>query len=718
MDGFYPGCTYNAVMRVWPGRPHPLGATWDGLGVNVAVFSENATAVDICLFDSPAAEREANRIPLLERTDHVWHAYLPDVRPGQLYGLRVHGPYAPHAGHRFNPSKIVLDPYAKAIGRPLLWHDALFGYAPGRHGDDLVRDDRDTAAVAPLAAVIDPAFTWGDDRRPLTPWHDTVIYELHVKGFTYRHPQVPAPLRGTYLGLASDAALQHLSDLGVTAVELLPVHLHANDRHLVERGLMNYWGYNSLGYFVPDGRFASAKGRMAAVREFKMMVRALHAAGLEVILDVVYNHTAEGDHLGPTLSLRGIDNASYYRLAPGDPRRYQDFTGCGNTLNMRHPRVLQLIMDSLRYWVVDMHVDGFRFDLASALARELYEVDKLGSFFDIIQQDPVLSQVKLIAEPWDLGEGGYQVGNFPAGWTEWNGRYRDSVRQFWRGDGGQVSQLASRLAGSSDLYAQGGRRPYASINFVTSHDGFTLRDLVSYNTKHNEANGEGNRDGEVHNLSWNCGVEGHTEDPAVLELRARQMRNFLATLLLSQGVPMWTAGDEIARTQHGNNNAYCQDNEISWINWELTPAQLDLLAFTRRLINFRATHPVLRRRTFFQGRGTRGEDVTDIVWFGADGKEMTDATWNAPHARCLGAMLVGDAIAEVDERGEPIHDDTLLILSNAAESGVPFTLPAVQPGQAWELVLDTNGGGLTVKAGAIAPVYDLGGRSLAVLRLS
>jgi glycogen operon protein len=457
---------------------------------------------------------------------------------------------------------------------------------------------------------------------------------------------------------------------------------------------------------------------MAAVREFKVMVRALHAAGLEVILDVVYNHTAEGDFLGPTLSLRGIDNAAYYRLAPGDPRRYQDFTGCGNTLNMRHPRVLQLIMDSLRYWVVDMHVDGFRFDLASALARELYEVDKLGSFFDIIQQDPVLSQVKLIAEPWDLGEGGYQVGNFPAGWTEWNGRYRDSVRQFWRGDGGQVSQLASRLAGSSDLYAQGGRRPYASINFVTSHDGFTLRDLVIYNTKHNEANGEGNRDGEVHNLSWNCGVEGHTDDPAILALRARQMRNFLATLLLSQGVPMLAAGDEMGRTQHGNNNAYCQDNEISWLEWELTPEQHDLLAFTRRLINLRATHPVLRRRTFFQGRGIRGETVTDIVWLDADGKEMTDATWHAPHARCLGAMLVGDAIAEVDERGEPIHDDTLLILSNAGESSVAFTLPAVQPGQAWELVLDTNGGGLVPGTGVADPTYALGGRSLAVLRLS
>ncbi len=712
-----PPSAYNAGMRVWPGRPHPLGAAWDGLGVNVALFSEHATGVDICLFDSPADEREAHRIPLPERTDHVWHAYLPDVRPGQLYGFRVHGPYAPQAGHRFNAAKIVLDPYARALGRPLRWNDTIFGYAPGHPGDDLVRDARDDAAFAPLGAVIDPAFTWGEDRRPCTPWHGTVIYELHVKGFTVAHPLVPAPLRGKYLGLASDAAIQHLRDLGVTAVELLPVHLHANDRDLVARGLTNYWGYNSLNYFIPDVRFASEHGRMAAVREFKVMVRALHAAGLEVILDVVYNHTAEGDELGPTLSLRGIDNASYYRLTPGDARKYQDFTGCGNTLNMRHPRVLQLIMDSLRYWVVDMHVDGFRFDLASALARELFEVDKLGSFFDIIQQDPVLSQVKLIAEPWDLGEGGYQVGNFPAGWTEWNARYRDTVRRFWRGDGGQVSELASRLAGSSDLYAQGGRRPYASINFVTSHDGFTLRDLVSYGVRHNEANGEGNRDGEVHNLSWNCGVEGDTDKPAILALRARQVRNLLATLLLSQGVPMLVAGDELGRTQHGNNNAYCQDNELSWIDWGLTPGHLDLLTFTRRLINFRATHPVLRRRTFFQGRGIRGDDVTDILWFDPDGREMTAAAWNAPHARGIGVKLIGDAIAEIDERGEAVHDDTLLVLANAGEAALAFTLPPVPAGQSWQLEFDTNGGGPVTASAVKTPAYELGARSLAVLRL-
>ena len=717
------------TMRAWPGRSHPLGATWDGLGVNFALFSEYATAVDLCLFDSAADAHETTRLRLPERTDHVWHGYCPDVRPGQLYGYRVHGPYAPHDGHRFNPAKVLLDPYAKAIGRTMQWDEAIFGFRPDASQQDLTPDTRDSAAVAPLAAVIDPAFTWGDDRRPSTPWHKTIIYELHVKGFTYRHPGVPELLRGTYLGVSSDAALQHMKDLGVTAVELMPVHLHATDRRLVSRGLANYWGYNSLAYFAPDVRYGSARGRMAAVREFKMMVRALHEAGLEVILDVVYNHTAEGDHLGPTLSMRGVDNASYYRLMPGLPRLYQDFTGCGNTLNMRHPRVLQLIMDSLRYWVVDMHVDGFRFDLASALARELFEVDKLGSFFDIIQQDPVLSQVKLIAEPWDLGEGGYQVGNFPAGWTDWNGQYRDLVRRFWRGDGGQVSELASRLAGSSDLYAQGGRRPYASINFVTSHDGFTLRDLVSYQAKHNEANGEGNRDGEANNLSWNCGVEGPADDAAVAALRARQMRNLLATLLLSQGVPMMCAGDEFGRTQRGNNNAYCQDNEISWLDWGLNREQAELLAFVRDLVRLRMSHPALHRRTFFQGRSGRGQRVTDILWFDPAGREMTDATWNAPQARALGAMLAGDAIAEIDDRGAPVRDDTLLILLNADAAPVRFTLPSSAAGRAWACLVDTAGappaistsahGDRSAVAGtpADAAVYLLNPQSLALLRL-
>ena len=706
------------TMRAWPGRPHPLGATWDGLGVNFALFSEHAKAVELCLFDSAADVRESVRLRLPERTDHVWHGYLPDVRPGQLYGYRVHGPYAPQDGHRFNPAKLVLDPYAKAIGRCLEWGDAIFGYTVGHPQQDLAQDDRDNAAIAPLSAVIDPAFTWGDDRRPRTPWHETIIYELHVRGFTYRHPGVPEALRGTYLGVSSDAALQHLRDLGVTAVELMPVHCHATDAHLVSLGLDNYWGYNSLAYFAPDVRYASAKGRMAAVREFKMMVRALHDAGLEVILDVVYNHTAEGDDLGPTLSMRGIDNASYYRLMPDNPRRYQDFTGCGNTLNMRHPRVLQLIMDSLRYWAVEMHVDGFRFDLASALARELFEVDKLGSFFDIIQQDPVLSQVKLIAEPWDLGEGGYQVGNFPAGWTEWNGRYRDLVRRFWRGDGGTVSELASRLAGSSDLYAQGGRRPYASINFITSHDGYTLSDLVSYERKHNEANGEGNRDGESNNLSWNGGVEGPTTNQAILTLRARQVRNFLATLLLSQGVPMLCAGDEFGRTQLGNNNSYCQDNEVSWLDWNLSDAQRDLLAFARRVIRLRIAHPALRRRTFFQGHGIRGQDVIDIVWLDPSGREMTDALWNAPQARALGVKLIGDAIAEVDDRGEPIRDDTLLVLMNAGEAAVPFMLPDAGAGRTWQVLLETTGTAPACTDQGPSTTYPLAPRALAVLRLT
>lgn len=701
-------------IRAWPGRPHPLGATWDGLGVNFALFSEHATAVDLCLFDSAADTRESARIRLPERTDHVWHGYLPDVRPGQLYGYRVDGPYAPEQGHRFNAAKVLLDPYAKAVGRTLQWDDANFGFVRNGTAADLTPDARDNAMVAPLGAVIDPAFTWGDDRRPATPWHETIIYELHVKGFTWTHPGVPEALRGTYLGVSSDAALRHIKELGVTAVELMPVHLHAADRHLVARGLANYWGYNSLAYFSPDVRYASARGRMAAVREFKMMVRALHEAGLEVILDVVYNHTAEGDHLGPTLSMRGVDNASYYRLMPGHPRLYQDFTGCGNTLNMRHPRVLQLIMDSLRYWVVDMHVDGFRFDLASALARELFEVDKLGSFFDIIQQDPVLSQVKLIAEPWDLGEGGYQVGNFPTGWTEWNGRYRDLVRRFWRGDGGQVPELASRLAGSSDLYAQGGRRPYASINFVTAHDGFTLRDLVSYQTKRNEANGEGNRDGESNNLSWNCGIEGPTASAAVAALRARQMRNLMATLLLSQGVPMLCAGDEFGRTQQGNNNAYCQDNQVSWIDWALTPEQANLLAFVRRVLRTRVAHPGLHRRTFFQGRNQKG---SDIVWLDARGREMTDATWNAPQGRTLGALLAGDAIAELDDRGVPVRDDTLLILLNADSAPSVFALPLPGDGQAWTCVFDTSDAAPSIRLAGGAAAYPLGAQSLVLLRL-
>ena len=703
-------------LRVWPGTPYPLGATWDGVGVNFAIFSEHATRVELCLFDSVDAEVESLTIPLPEQTDMVWHGYLPDVHPGQLYGYRVHGPYAPHAGHRFNPHKLVMDPYAKVVGRSVRWDDSLFGFRPGT--DDTTFDDRDSAPFAPLCAVVDTAFTWGDDRPLRTPWHETLIYELHVRGFTQLNQAIPEHLRGTYLGLASEPALGHLTSLGVTAVELMPVHHHMDEWHLVRSGLRNYWGYNTLSYFAPDLRYASSSSPMDSVREFKMMVRALHAAGLEVILDVVYNHTAEGNHLGPTLSLRGIDNATYYRLQPFDPRFYQDFTGCGNTLNMRSPRVLQLIMDSLRYWVLEMHVDGFRFDLASALARELHAVDKLGAFFDIIHQDPVLSQVKLIAEPWDLGEGGYQVGNFPTKWTEWNGKYRDVVRRFWRGDGGVVSELATRLSGSSDLYEQSGRRPYASVNFITAHDGFSLADLVSYSDKHNEANGENNGDGERNNLSWNCGVEGPTTDREILELRERQRRNLMATLMLSVGVPMLSGGDEVGRSQRGNNNAYCQDNDISWTPWILSRADRDFLEFSRRVIRIWKEHPVLRRRKFFQGRRIRGAEVFDITWLDPSGREMTDATWSSPDVHCLGVRLNGDAIGEVDERGERITGDSLALLFNAGETPVSFVLPVANAEERWETLIDTADPWRPPQRFAAQDRYQLRSRSMAVLRLS
>ena len=700
-------------VKVWPGKPYPLGATWDGLGVNFSLFSQHANAVELCLFDSVDATQEAVRVPLTEQTHRVWHGYLPEVRSGQLYGYRVHGPYDPQAGHRFNAAKVVLDPYAKQIGRPVQWSDEAFGYQLDRPERDLVRDDRDSAPYAPLGMVIDPAFTWGKESAPAIPWHDTVIYEVHVKGFTTRHPEVPAQLRGTYLGLASEPIVRHLKRLGVTAVELMPVHHHTHEKALIDRGLTNYWGYNSLAFLAPDIRYATRPED--AVTEFKTMVRIMHDADLEVILDVVYNHTSEGNRYGPTLSMRGIDNAAYYRLQNDDKASYLDFTGCGNTLNMIHPRVLQLIMDSLRYWVLEMHVDGFRFDLASALARELYAVDKLGAFFDIIHQDPVLSQVKLIAEPWDLGAGGYQVGNFPVLWTEWNGLYRDNVRRFWRGDGGQVSEFATRLVGSSDLYEGEGRRPSASINFVTAHDGFTLEDLVSYDQKHNEANGEDNRDGSDDNLSWNCGIEGHTADPAITKLREQQKRNFIATLLLSQGVPMICGGDEIARTQLGNNNGYCQDNDISWFDWQLPPASRELLAFTQEVLRFRAAHPVLRQRQFFQGRKIRGVDVKDLAWFDPDGNEMTDAVWHAPHVRCLGMRLAGDAIDDTDDRGRRIVDDTLLILLNAHHGTVSFTLPSPGRRQAWALIFDTaetHTKKLRIRSGH---EYALQGRSLVVL---
>jgi glycogen operon protein len=706
-------------MRVWPGRPYPLGATWDGAGVNFALFSEHATKVALCLFDDRDAGTEAERVPVKEHDHQVWHCYLPDVIPAQLYGYRVDGPYDPAKGHRFNPNKIVLDPYAKAIGRDLRWDDTLFGYKIGDPAADLSFDDRDNAAHAPLAAVLEPAFTWGDDRPPRTPWHKTLIYELHVKGFTQRLPGVPEELRGTYGGLATEAAIEHLRSLNVTAVELMPVHHHVDDRHLIASGRTNYWGYNTLAFFAPDLRYASAPSPCKSVAELKMMVRSLHAAGIEVILDVVYNHTAEGNQMGATLSMRGVDNASYYRLSPQDPRYYMDFTGCGNTLNMMHPRVLQLIMDSLRYWVLEMHVDGFRFDLASTLARELFEVDKLGAFFDIIHQDPVLSQVKLIAEPWDVGAGGYQVGNFPVLWTEWNGKYRDCVRRFWKGEGGTASEMATRLSGSSDLYQHDGRHPYASIDFITCHDGFTFQDLVSYNQKHNEANGEGNKDGTDNNDSWNCGAEGPTNDPAVLALRARQKRNLIATLLLSQGVPMILGGDELSHTQQGNNNAYCQDNEIAWLNWDLDDERKAFLEFVRILTRIRLEQPVFQRRRFFQGRPIRGEGISDVSWFQPSGQEMSDQDWNAGFARCLGMRLAGDQIGEADERGDPIEGDTFLLLFNAHHEGIPFTLPATRPEHYWETVLDTAAG--PVPAGAppsfgAGQQYALQPRSVAVLR--
>ena len=702
-------------MRVWPGAPYPLGATWDGRGVNFALFSENATKVELCLFDPEDCAAETSRIALPEQTDQVWHGYFPDVKPGQLYGFRVDGPYDPKNGQRFNVNKLLLDPYAKAIGLDLEWDDALFGYTVGDAEADLSFDTRDSAPFAPKAAVIEPSFTWGDDKAPMTPWHKTVIYELHVKGFTKLLPDVPEGLRGTYAGLATDAAIRHLTDLGVTAVELMPVHYHIDDRFLIERQKVNYWGYNTLGFFAPDRRFASVKQPEQAVQEFKSMVRALHSAGLEVILDVVYNHTAEGNQLGPTLSLKGIDNGAYYRLTD-DARYYMDCTGCGNGLNMRHPRVLQLIMDSLRYWVTEMHVDGFRFDLASALARELHDVDRLSAFFDIIHQDPVLQPVKLIAEPWDVGPGGYQVGNFPVGWAEWNGKYRDEVRAFWKGDDGLVDEFATRLTGSSDLYEHGGRRPYASINFLTCHDGFTLQDLVSYNDKHNEANGESNNDGANDNRSWNCGAEGPTTDAAIVELRERQKRNMFATLLLSQGVPMVLAGDELSHTQQGNNNTYCQDNEISWLDWNLTPDKQAFLDFARRVLKIRGEQPVLHRRRFFHGRPIRGTAIRDILWLNPAGREMTDADWQAGFAQCLGVFLDGD-VQDCDERGEKIVGDDLLLLLNTSPKPITFKLPPILTSRPkMELLLDTTAAVQETRKVDPKKSYRLDARSVVLFR--
>ena len=675
-------------MRVWPGLPYPLGATWDGQGVNFALFSENATAVELCLFDTMDDAIEREKIQVIERSDQVFNCYLPDVRPGQLYGYRVHGAYKPEEGHRFNPAKLVIDPYAKAITSPIKWSDALFAYKIGDEAGDLAIDPENSAGSSPKSLVVDSAFTWGDDKQLRTPWNRTVIYECHVKGMTINHPQVPERLRGTFLGLVSDVMLDHFLALGITAVELLPVHHFVVDRHLADKGLTNYWGYNSIGFFAPDIRYATG-GLGHQVYEFKSMVRKLHAAGIEVILDVVYNHTGEGNHLGPTLSLRGIDNKSYYRLQPDNPRYYTDFTGCGNSLNMMHPRTIQMIMDSLRYWVLEMHVDGFRFDLATVLARELLEVNRLGTFFDIIHQDPVLSRVKLIAEPWDVGPGGYHVGNFPIGWAEWNGQYRDTVRKFWKGDNGLVPELASRLAGSGDIYQWSDRDAYASVNFVTAHDGFTLADLVSYEQKHNEANGENNNDGANDNHSRNWGAEGPTDDPGTRSLRERAMRNMLATLILSQGVPMISHGDEIARSQRGNNNAYAQDNELSWMNWELTDEQRRLLSYTQRLVALRQANPVLRRRQFFRGQLVSPVGHKDLTWVRWDGEEMGPDQWNDPNNRFLGMLIDGNATDETDDRGRPIKGDTMLLVVNSGDQPITFKPPAVAGEGMWLEVVDT-----------------------------
>jgi glycogen operon protein len=693
------------AMEIWPGRPYPLGAAYDGGGTNFSLFSEVADGVELCLFDDDGAEQ---RLALDEVDASCWHAYLPSVAPGQRYGYRVHGPWAPEAGQRCNPAKLLIDPYAKAIEGEVQWGQACFPY---NFGDENSRNDDDSAASVPKAVVHNPYFDWGNDRPPDIQLNESVIYELHVKGFTARHPDIPEAQRGTYAGLAHPAAIEYLTGLGVTAVELLPVHQFVHDAHLADRGLRNYWGYNSIGFLAPHNDYAAGRQRGEQVAEFKAMVRAMHQAGIEVILDVVYNHTAEGNQLGPLLSMKGIDNAAYYRLVADDPRFYYDTTGTGNSLNVGHPHTLQLIMDSLRYWVTEMHVDGFRFDLAAALARQFHEVDRLSAFFDLIQQDPVVSQVKLIAEPWDIGEGGYQVGNFPALWSEWNGRYRDTVRDFWRGEPATLGEFASRLTGSSDLYQADARHPGASVNFVTAHDGFTLRDLVSYNDKHNEANGEGGADGESHNRSWNCGTEGDTDDPGILALRQRQQRNLLATLLLSQGVTMLLAGDESGRTQHGNNNAYCQDNDISWQDWDHVDE--DLLAFTRRLIALRREHPVLRRRRWFQGLPIRGS--VDLGWCKPDGSEMGDDDWDAGFASSVGLFLNGDAITDRDRRGQRVTDDSFLLLFNAYHEPIDWTLPK-QWGEWWELMLDTSGPGREGGAFASSVTLPVAGRSVVVLQ--
>jgi glycogen operon protein len=699
-------------MRSWPGDPFPLGPVWDGSGTNFSLFSENAERVELCLFDVHDVE---TRVELTQRTAHNWHGYLPSIAPGQRYGYRVHGPWAPDRGHRFNPHKLLIDPYAKAIDGPVLWdRGRTLAYADG---NDLVIDETDDAAAIPKSVVVDGTFDWEGDDLLRHPWDETVIYELHVKGFTQRMPGVRDDLRGTYAGLASDAALEYITGLGVTAVELLPIHHIADEHFLQARGLTNYWGYSTIGFLSPHAGYAATGTLGQQVREFKGLVKALHRAGIEVILDVVYNHTAEGNHLGPTLSFKGVDNLSYYRTVPGDPRHYMDYTGTGNSLNPAHPAVLQLIMDSLRYFVIECHIDGFRFDLASALAREFHDVDRLSAFFDIIHQDPILSQVKLIAEPWDVGEGGYQVGNFPVLWTEWNGMYRDTMRDFWRSHTA-VGAFTQRFTGSSDLYQQDGRRPSASINYVTCHDGFTLRDLVTYEQRHNEANLEGNNDGTTDNRSWNCGVEGETDDPGVNVLRERQVRNFLTTLLLSQGVPMLMAGDERRRTQDGNNNAYCQDNELSWLDWSDDERGERLRVFTQRLVALRRAHPVFRRRDFLTGKQAMGSGAADVWWFRPDGRGMTRRDWERGDAFALGVFLNGEEIPTQTRYGEPVVDDSFIVLFNAWQDALTFRLPPARFGRHWALELSTLEPELEPRAWEAPVRGEVGveGRSLLVLR--
>ncbi|HET7541503.1 MAG TPA: glycogen debranching protein GlgX [Polyangiaceae bacterium] len=672
-------------MNQKPGNPYPLGATWDEQGVNFSIFSERATAVELCLINDGADEI---RVPLKRRTGFVWHCYLAGIRPGQRYAYRVYGPYEPERGLRFNPHVRLIDPYAKALSGLHDWQAGSFAYDSEQGREDLIASESE-ATGAPLSLVIDPRFNWAGDKHPNLPFHELIVYEAHVRGLTMQHPEIPEELRGTYLGMCHPVIVDYLRQLGITAIELMPIHAFVDDQFLLDRGLRNYWGYNTIGFFAPEPRFRSGTTPGAEVNQFKELVRTMHAAGIEVILDVVYNHTAEGNHLGPTMSFRGIDNPSYYRIVEDEPRYYMDYTGTGNTLNVRHPQTLQLMMDSLRYWVLDMHVDGFRFDLAAALARSLHEVDQLSAFFMLIHQDPTLSQIKMIAEPWDVGPGGYQVGNFPIRWAEWNGRYRDAMRAFWRGDGGSASELAYRLTGSSDIYENDGRKPYLSINFVTCHDGFTLADLVSYSEKHNEANGEDNKDGNNHNLSFNCGAEGPSDDPEIRALRARQQRNLLATLLLSQGTPMLSHGDERGRTQQGNNNAYCQDNPLSWLDWQLNDERRDLLEFTKKLTALRRAHPVLHRATFFKGRPLRGSQVSDIIWLRHDGLEMSDEDWSNAETRSLGLFLAGDGIDEPDGEGNPLSDDDFLLLVNSHGDPIDFSLPFEKDDRPWELLLDT-----------------------------